>query len=284
MKQKLDFLLSEYEERVQTLEDSLTARVKELGDVNARLAEADKKLNGSKNDAAIIELKKLLSKQASEVSDSMYDSVLSKKLTALANDRALADKALIEKLEEQAGKGFVKHADSIGMKGDAIEGDAWTETPDGVTFRDVVFTKEGVLPYNNGKHYKPAAELHKALDSLRGKPVTAYVHPPEKVVTSMGQQVGHIVFESVKWDKKGKRSYGDVFIKKNAKNKQLIEDTKNKRLEDVSTGFRCAEVHKPGKFNGEQYDIRQENFFFDHLALVMQGRAGTAEGVGLNAF
>ena len=94
-----------------------------------------------------------------------------------------------------------------------------------------------VQDYGNAKHYKPAEELHKAMDSLRGKPVTAYQHPAEKVVTTMEQQVGHIVFDSVKWDDKGKRPYGDVFIKKNDKNKQLIKDTKEKKLEDVSVGF-----------------------------------------------
>ena len=197
----------------------------------------------------------------------------------------LVDRALIKKLEDRAaGKRIVKHADSIGVKGDALEGDAWTENAEGVTFHDVPFTKEMVQQYSNGKHYKPAEELKKAMDSLRGKPVTAYVHPPEKVVTNLAQQVGYIVFDSVKWDKKGKRPYGDVFIKKEAKNKQLIEDTKKGRLEDVSVGFRCSEVKESGEFNGEHYDIRQENFFFDHLALVMQGRAGTEDGVGLNAF
>jgi len=219
--------------------------------------------------------------------DSLSDIILFTKLEDQANarDRILADEALIKKLEDQAvGKGFVKHTDSIGMKGDALEGDAWTETNEGITFRDVVFTKEMVQQYSNGKHYKPAEELKKALDSLRGKPVTAYVHPPEKVVTSLAQQVGYIVFDSVKWDKKGKRPYGDVFIKKELKNKQLIEDTKKGRLKDVSVGFRCSEVKQPGTFMGEHYDIRQENFFFDHLALVMQGRAGSEDGVGLNAF
>ncbi len=224
---------------------------------------------------------------AAHKNDSLSDLVLFGKLEDRANakDRILADKALIKKLEDRAaGKGIMKHTDSIGVKGDCLEGDAWTETNEGITFHDVVFTKEMVQQYSNGKHYKPAEELKKALDSLRGKPVTAYVHPPEKVVTSMGQQVGHIVFDTVKWDKKGKRPYGDVFIKKNAKNKQLIEDTKQGRLEDVSVGFRCSEVKQSGTFMGEHYDIRQENFFFDHLALVMQGRAGSEDGVGLNAF
>jgi len=224
---------------------------------------------------------------AEHKNDSVSDMILFSKLEDQANakDRTLADKALIKKLEDQAaGKGFVRHVDSIGMKGDSLEADAWTETNEGITFHDVVFTKEMVQQYNNGKHYKPASELRKALDSLRGKPVTAYVHPKEKVVTNMGQQVGYIVFDTVKWDKKGKRPYGDVFVKKEPKTKRLIEDIKKGRLEDVSVGFRCTEVNEPGEFEGENYDFRQENFFFDHLALVQRGRAGSKDGVGLNAF
>lgn len=224
---------------------------------------------------------------AAHKNDSLNDLVLFGKLEVQEkkNDEKRADNALFEKLEKQAEvKELVSHADSIGMKGNVIEGDAWTENTKGVTFHDVPFTKEMVQEYSNGKHYKPAEELKKAMDSLRGKPVTAYQHPAEKVVTTMEQQVGYIVFDSVKWDDKGKRPYGDVFIKKNEKNKQLIKDTKEKKLEDVSVGFRCAEVNSPGVFNGEPYDIRQENFFFDHLSLVQLGRASTADGVGLNAF
>jgi len=218
---------------------------------------------------------------------SKADLLLIKKLKDLANAKSKksADQALIKKLQEQAiKKNIVNHADSIGVKGDAIHGDEWTETPEGVTFHNVVFTKEMVQTYSNGKHYKPASELKKALDSLRGKPVTAYAHPREKVVTNMAQQVGYIVFDSVKWDGKQKRPYGDVFLKKEKKNEQIIKDTKAKKLEEVSVGFRCEETHEPGEFKGEHYDIKQKNMFFDHLALVMQGRAGVKDGVGLNCY
>lgn len=217
--------------------------------------------------------------------DSLTDVILISKLEALGKmkNRKLADDALIKKLEEQ-GQGMVRHSDSITEKTDVVHGDEWTEDAKGVTFHNVPFTKEMVQKYPNGMHYKPADELKKALDSLRGKPVTAYVHPYEKIVTTMEEQVGHIVFDSVAWDEKGKRPYGDVFIKKNEKNKQLIEDTKNKKLQDVSVGFRCKEVHEPGVFNGEKYDIKQTNFWFDHLTLLMQGRASSKDGVGLYAF
>ena len=204
--------------------------------------------------------------------------------SAIKSDQARADKALIEKLEANAKKNIVNHADSIGVKGDSIHGDEWTENSKGVTFHNVAFTKEMVQQYSNGKHYKPASELKKALDSLRGKPVTAYAHPREKVVTNMAQQVGYIVFDSVKWDNKQKRPYGDVFLKKEKKNEQIIKDTKARKLEEVSVGFRCEETYEPGEFKGEHYDIKQKNMFFDHLALVMQGRAGVKDGVGLNCY
>jgi len=221
----------------------------------------------------------------SNKNNSLSDMILISKLETQSKlkDRKLADAALIKKLEEKA-EGTIKHSDSIGVKTDSLQGDVWTETDKGVTFHKVPFTKEIVQQYPNGKHYKPADELKKSLDSLRGKPVTAYVHPSAKIVTTMAEQVGYIVFDSVKWDEKGKRPYGNVFIKKNEKNKQLIEDTKNKKLQDVSVGFRCKEVHEPGVFKGENYDIIQTDFWFDHLTLVRQGRAGTADGVGLNAF
>lgn len=167
---------------------------------------------------------------------------------------------------------------------DAIKVDAWTETPAGITFHDVVFAKEGVQKYHDGMHYKPADALKAALESFRGKPVVAYQHPPDKIVTRMAQQIGHIVFDKVKWDKKGKRPYGDVFVKKEKKNEEIIDAIKKKKLQDNSIGFRCDILNKAGEFNGIHYDKVQENFFIDHLALVMQGRSTGQEGVGINAF
>ncbi len=333
---KMDFLLTEYEKRLQILEDSLEKKVDKIGEVNKRLVEAAKRtdfldleeyapdnfrIEIKKPDAfaklKIVTVNKALGIQAvigftnefdgetqayifskefwtqeaaqkwvnSNSNNTLSDMVLFSKLDAKVKDRQLADEALIKKLQDQAvGKGFVSHADSIGVKADSLHGDEWTETDKGVTFHNVPFTKEMVQQYKNGKHYKPADELKKSLDSFRGKPVTAYVHPEGKVVTKMEQQVGYIVFDSVKWDDKNNRPYGAVFIKKEEKNEQLIEDTKKKRLQDVSVGFRCKEVHEPGVFKGENYDIKQTDFWFDHLSLVRQGRAGSADGVGLNAF
>lgn len=210
---------------------------------------------------------------ASHKGDAFYDFVLFEKLKFLEGDSLLIEKLKSLPIERKN----VDMADSLLV-------DEWTETKDGVIFKDVVFTKEMVQKYPDGMHYKPANELKAALDSLRGKPVVGWAHPKEKVVTSMQQQAGYIVFDSVKWDDKQNRPYGDVFIKKDKKNTELIDAIKKKRLEENSVGFRCDVVKQAGDFRGQHYDYVQKNFFFDHLALVYQGRASNTDGVGINAF
>lgn len=207
--------------------------------------------------------------------DSLSDMIL---IDKLENSRRLADEILIKKLKDAgANKKDVFLADSVMV-------DEWTETGEGITFHDVIFAKEGVQKYPDGMHYKPASELKAALDSFRGKPVVAYSHPPEKVVTNMKQQIGHIVFDKVKWDAKKNKPYGDVFVKKEKRTMGLIDAIKKKKLQDNSIGFRCDIVNQSGEFNGIHYDKMQKNFFIDHLALVYQGRTTSEEGVGINAF
>jgi len=431
MKNKFDFLLSEYEERVKALEDSLEQKVQQLGDVNKRLAVVNERIESPRVDAALEALKKVLNDPepevtekyvrirqkppgqyvrmrtitissakgikavigfkkggGSEVQSYLFDKkkwtiATAKKWIAEHKGDSLSDMVLFDKLKTDAewttayintfpnssfavvepdyktGKTKNKAARHLPFKdkngkidlphlraalarmnqikpvtksisvaelrakarkvltvaakanlkssqfadelltdmisalsverknvdmADSIMVDEWIETDDGVIFKDVVFTKEMVQKYPDGMHYKPASELKAALDSFRGKPVVGWTHPKEKVVTSMKQQVGHIVFDSVKWDEARKRAYGDIFIKKDPKNQKLIDVIKKKRLEDNSIGFRCDIVKMPGEFQGQHYDYVQKNFFMDHLALVYQGRATSRDGVGINAF
>ncbi len=195
------------------------------------------------------------------------------------SSKSLNDIILIEKL-----KGLDSKKQKDVFLADSIQVDAWVDVSGGTVFKDVVFAKEGVQKYRDGMHFKPAKELKAALDSFRGKPIVAYEHPTAKVVTSMGQQIGHIVFDTVKWDSKKNRPYGDIFVKKEKKTKGIIDAIKNKRLQDNSIGFRCDIENKPGEFNGIHYDKVQTNFFIDHLALVMRGRSGSEDGVGINAY
>ena len=323
MKQKLDFLLSELEERAQTLEDSLEKKVKMIGDVNKRLEDIGKKVG---NDNALAKLKNLLGDLHSEEYTSQTFRIELKKgeefskakivtlnkalgVQAVFGYRGKTDGEIYAYIfnkdfwtERTAREWISKHKnDSLSsmiliekLKGldsnkqrdvylaDAIKVDAWVDVSGGTIFKDVVFAEEGVQKYIDGMHYKPAKELKVALDSFRGKPIVSYELPTEKVVTKMKQQVGHIVFDTVKWDGKKNRPYGDIFIKK--ENVRLIKEAKQKKLQDNSIGFRCDITKQSGEFKGVHYDKIQTNFFIDHLALVMRGRSGSEDGVGLNAF
>lgn len=238
-------------------------------------------ISASKGIKAVLGIKK---GGGSEIQSYLFDKkrwtiATAKKWIAAHKGDSLSNTILIERLKD-----IDPYKQREVFMADAIKVDAWTETPAGITFHDVVFAKEGVQKYSDGMHYKPANALKAALDSFRGKPVVAYEHPPEKIVTRMDQQIGHIVFDTVKWDGKRNRPYGDVFVKKAKKNEGIIDAIKKKKLQDNSIGFRCDILNKTGEFNGIHYDKIQENFFIDHLALVMHGRSNTEEGVGINAY
>lgn len=285
----LEFLASEYELRSKQIDSEIKTKMKKLG-----VVDADMKIKNTKD-----EIKQLQEKQDSLTSEinkidseikrkeRVIDKLENKKINPLFDSlrktlspetkkqkpKVTADSLLIEKLEKLNVRTKTSLTDSIVV-------DQWTENKEGVTFFDVVFAKEIVQNYNDGKHYKSAKELKESVPSFRGKPVVAWHHPKEKVVTSLEQQVGHIVFDSVKWDNEANRVYGDVFIEK--KYTDLIDAVKKKKLEDNSIGFNCDIVKKTGTFNGTQYDYVQENIFVDHLAFVYTGRAGSKDGVGIN--
>lgn len=210
---------------------------------------------------------------AAHKGDSLYDFVLLEKIKLLDADALLMKKIKSLPIEKKN----VELTDSLVV-------DEWIEREDGLLLKNVVFAKEIVQPYSDGMHYKPASELKAALDSARGKPIVGFAHPPEKVVTSMKQQSGYVVFDTVNWDEKNNRMYGDVLIKKEPKNKLLIDEVKKGKLQDCSIGFRCDIVKQSGEFQGKHYDFVQKNLFIDHIAFVYQGRAGHEDGVGVNAF
>ena len=48
----------------------------------------------------------------------------------------------------------------------------------------------------------------------------------------------------------------------------------SKGIKQISCGYTCDVVHKSGTFNGEEYDAVQENIVYNHVAVVIKGRAG----------
>lgn len=116
-------------------------------------------------------------------------------------------------------------------------------------------------------------ELLKAAPTFAGKPIliqhtpiSADDHPHDQVIGSVGTDVK---FDSLFltapltiWD-------GDAIA--------LIESGKQRAL---SCGYRYSVDWSPGSFNGESYDGVMRNIEANHLALVVEGRAGTDVIIG----
>lgn len=54
-------------------------------------------------------------------------------------------------------------------------------------------------------------------------------------------------------------------------------------VREISCGYNCDTVKESGTFNGEQYDHRQKNIVYNHVAIVDKGRAGPSARLVLDA-
>lgn len=67
-----------------------------------------------------------------------------------------------------------------------------------------------------------------------------------------------------------------IFLKTKAivMDQETINDVINKGKAQVSCGYFCEHIEKPGIYDGEPYDVIQTNIRYNHVAIVDVGRAG----------
>jgi len=153
-----------------------------------------------------------------------------------------------------------------------------------LTVKDNPITRAGVFQYKGSQLpdadperiynvYRPLEELEnpEALESMRGLPIIndhemlgdKYERSPEE------RGVHGSILESIK-------IVGDDVLANlriwSRTLKNLIESGKT----GLSLGYKCKFEKSVGIFNGMQYDYIQRNIRGNHLALVNQGRSGTA--------
>ena len=135
----------------------------------------------------------------------------------------------------------------------------------------VILTRESILPFADGKGYRPAKELQEAAWTLEGAWVVAFSHIDTVFVTNRADIQGKV--EGVKFCSKINGVVGDVrFLKANCDAK-VLDGVKKGELKDVSVAYFCEDVFRPGKFGDEPYDFVQQNFMFGHVAVgVPEGR------------
>ena len=107
-----------------------------------------------------------------------------------------------------------------------------------------------------------------SLDSLHGKDVTLQ-HPSEKLVNSKNFKSlskGAIISP-------GKRIDNDIYVEAIIKDEESISAL-DKGFNQVSLGYKSQYPPESGSWEGIDYQFRQRNIFYNHLALVPKGRAG----------
>jgi hypothetical protein len=143
------------------------------------------------------------------------------------------------------------------------------ETEDAIVV-PTIFTRESILPFADGKGYRPAKELKDAAWTLENSWVVAFNHIDTVFVTDRADIKGKA--ENVKFCPKINGLIGDTKFFKSQCDKAFLAGVKKGNLKDVSVAYFSEDDFTPGKFGDEAYDFVQRNFMFGHVA------AGVPEG------
>ncbi len=115
------------------------------------------------------------------------------------------------------------------------------------------------------KVYRPWEELEKSAKDFEGMPLK-YGHEwvqPEKRDIKIGAVSGEVKLEE---------PYLTADIK--IYDKDAIEEITQKGIVDLSPGYKAHYKQESGEYNGEQYEFKQEDIKYNHLAVVENGRSG----------
>jgi hypothetical protein len=140
---------------------------------------------------------------------------------------------------------------------------------------DVVVAKAGVQKYGNKLVLKDPEELKKAVRFMDSNPIT--IEHPKLGIVSEPNEINGFVRNPRFNDSKVIQDFevdGADLIK-------LMQDEKGPR--EVSLGFNCKIVKKPGVYNDQKYDYVQTNILPNHTAVVQSGRCSLADGCGIKA-
>lgn len=148
-----------------------------------------------------------------------------------------------------------------------------TETEDGHLVGEIVCTGAGVFSYFDEKGRK--VRLLRSIDDVKAAtpgiadlPITL-LHPTEDVTEYNIDRlkVGSIGHEVV-FDGLNNKIHVDISDPK------AVEAIKKRKIRAVSMGYDCRVVKDSGNWQGVDYDGRQTEIVYNHMALVPAGRAG----------
>lgn len=157
-------------------------------------------------------------------------------------------------------------------------------TPEGYIKTDAIVTRCGVFTYKNAdgsirKELRHPDDVLKteSLETIKMIPITNG-HPQNRLVTAENAKeltVGY-TGENI--------STQDEYILSNllVTDQNSVNDILNNGRKQLSLGYIVNLVEEEGEYQGENYDYRQTDIFYNHLSLVDNARAGQEAQIKLD--
>lgn len=157
-------------------------------------------------------------------------------------------------------------------------------TAEGYIRAKAIVTRAGVFKYANADGTErrelrlPDEVFHSdALSSICLIPVTNG-HPSEKLVTAENCKRLAVGFTGEMVEENGEYVLANFVITDAAAVKMVQENGRR----ELSLGYTVDLVPETGRYDGEDYDYKQTNIRYNHLALVDQARAGSMARIHLD--
>lgn len=154
--------------------------------------------------------------------------------------------------------------------------DKLEKTPQGYLKAPAIATRTGVFKYRMADNSILRELRHpddvfapESMSSLAGIPVTND-HPFVRLLDAKNTKEFMVGYTSDSVSKEEKYLNTTVTLT----DEKTINDALNGKQE-LSCGYECELEIESGTFDGEEYDVRQRNIRYNHLALVDRGRAGS---------
>lgn len=166
----------------------------------------------------------------------------------------------------------------------SVKGDA-SMTEEGYIKANAIVTRTGILVYQNSDGSVRRELRHPtdvwnedSLASMRMIPVTNG-HPLEKLVNAENYKRLAIGFTGETVNKDGNYILSNFLIT----DKDGVEAVKVHGRKELSLGYTVDLVDEKGIYEGQEYDARQTNIRYNHLAIVDSARAGKEARIALDS-
>lgn len=157
-------------------------------------------------------------------------------------------------------------------------------TPEGYLRAKAIVTRTGVFKYVNADGTErrelrlPDDVFHaEAMATIRLIPVTNG-HPTEKLVTADNAKRLAVGFTGDSVEQNGDYVVANFVVT----DADAVRDIKENGRRELSLGYTVDLIPESGNYDGEDYDYKQTNIRYNHLALVDMARAGSMARIHLD--